>query len=327
VPPRLPWTLTLHSRPPEPIDDALVALTKSAPESSADLRAMQLHYRQLARKVIPCTVGLLVGQAQGSGVIISPDGYVLTAGHVSSQADRNVMVILQDGRTVRGKTLGANHGIDSGLIKISDKNPDGGDWPFADVARSKPIKPGEWCMATGHPGGYQRGRTPVVRIGRILTNSSGAISTDCTLVGGDSGGPLFDMEGRVIGIHSRIGGPLSANFHVPADTYRETWDRLATNQVWGGRLKLPRAGGPYVGVNGEGENECRITRVTENSPAAAAGIKIGDVVKTFGGKPIRSYEELGEFVARQKPGDKVKLEIMRGQQSLTLELTVGRRPN
>jgi S1-C subfamily serine protease len=86
---------------------------------------------------------------------------VLTAGHVSSQADRNVMVILQDGRTVRGKTLGANHGIDSGLIKISDKNPDGGDWPFADVARSKPIKPGEWCMATGHPGGYQRGRTPV----------------------------------------------------------------------------------------------------------------------------------------------------------------------
>ena len=164
-------------------------------------------------------------------------------------------------------------------------------------------------------------------MGRILANSSGAISTDCTLVGGDSGGPLFDMEGRVIGIHSRIGGPLAANFHVPVDTYRDTWDRLATNQVWGGRLNLPRAGGPYVGVNGEGENECRITRVTENSPAAAAGIKIGDVVKTFGGKPVRSYEELGEFVARHKPGDKIKLEILRGQQAMSLELTVGRRPN
>ena len=89
-----------------------------------------------------------------------------------------------------------------------------------------------WCIAIGHPGGYKLGRTPVVRVGRILDVGKAMIQTDCTLVGGDSGGPLFDMFGRVIGINSRIGPNINYNIHVPVDTYHDTWDKLV---VWGWR--------------------------------------------------------------------------------------------
>ena len=102
---------------------------------------------------------------------------------------------------------------------------------------SAEMKKNDWCVVTGHPGGFKTGRSPVVRVGRILeiNNSVAAkyICTDCTLVGGDSGGPLFDMQGRVIGIHSQIRARITENVHVPVNTYRETFDRLAKGDVWG----------------------------------------------------------------------------------------------
>src|SRR5438876_11640505 len=102
------------------------------------------------------------------------------------------------------------------------------------MGKSDELTKGEWCLATGHPRGYKPGRTPPVRLGRDLTFGNTIIKTDCTLVGGDSGGPLFDMQGRVIGIHSRIGQTLAQNMHVPVDTYRETWDRLVKgDRVYG----------------------------------------------------------------------------------------------
>src|SRR5687767_1631473 len=96
-------------------------LDKPAPETIEDLKAIQKQVRSVLDKVMPSTVGLRIGQGSGSGVIISKDGYVLTAGHVSGKDGREATVILPDGRKLKGKTLGANHGIDSGLIKITDE--------------------------------------------------------------------------------------------------------------------------------------------------------------------------------------------------------------
>src|SRR3954454_13544557 len=110
------------------------------------------------------------------------------------------------------------------------------------MGKSSALKKGQWCIATGHPGGYRPGRTPVVRLGRILEANAEALRTDCTLVGGDSGGPLFDMAGRASAIHSRIGGFITATIHVPVDTYRDTWDRLVKAEVWSG------LDAPYMGV-------------------------------------------------------------------------------
>src|SRR5207237_1038368 len=83
------------------------------------------------------------------------------------------------------------------------------------------------------PGGYQEKRTPVLRLGRVLNASEKSVTTDCTLVGGDSGGPLFDLDGKVIGIHSRIGPSIAFNVHVPVSTYADTWERLAASETWG----------------------------------------------------------------------------------------------
>src|SRR5262249_49616824 len=151
---------------------------------------------------------------------------------------RKVEIILPDGRKVKGETLGANTDVDAGLIKILDKGP----WPYADIGPSADLQRGDWCLAVGHPNGYTNGRPPVVRLGRVLDNLKTLIRTDATLVGGDSGGPLFDLNGKVIGIHSRIGPSIIYNIHVPAEAYRKDWDRLVKGEVF------PDRSGPFLGV-------------------------------------------------------------------------------
>src|SRR5262249_8958054 len=105
---------------------------KAAPENVQDLKAMQAHVRALAARVVPCTVNVKIGMGQGSGVIVSEDGYVLTAGHVSGAPGRDVVLTLADGRKVKGKTLGVNRGIDSGMIKITTE----GKWPHCGMGKS-----------------------------------------------------------------------------------------------------------------------------------------------------------------------------------------------
>jgi len=288
------------------------------PTSVEDLKAMQEHVRKLSIKVTPCTVGVQIGQAQGSGVIISKDGYVLTAAHVSGRPNVDVTFILADGRKVKGKTLGLNHGIDSGLMKITTP----GEWPFLEMGNSANLKQGQWCLATGHPGGYVQGRPPVVRLGRVLDNTGRAVVTDCVLVGGDSGGPLFDMDGKVIAINSRIGQQLTANLHVPIDTFRDTWDRLEQGEDWGKLL----GDGPFLGVQGDPKAKiAKITEVFPNTPAAKAGIKPGDVITKFDGKDIPNFIALSSLVRGKKPGDKVKVEVLRGEETVALEVTLGKR--
>ncbi len=299
-----------------------VALEKAAPESVDDLKAIQRQVHKVLDKVIPCTVGLQIGNAAGSGVIITEDGYVLTAAHVSGEPDRDVVIRMPDGTRLKGKTLGHNTSIDSGLIKITKE----GKYPHAEMGHSADLKKGEWCLTIGHPGGFQPGRTPVVRLGRILESTDKVIRTDCTLVGGDSGGPLFDMNGNVIGIHSRIGGTITSNYHVPIDTFRDTWDRLVASETWGSDRRGRGDGGAYLGIKSSEENkECRVSQVMPNSPAQKAGLQVDDVITGFDGKPVNSFEDLGNFLNRKKPGDKVVLEIQRGDEVLKLDVMLGRR--
>ncbi len=298
---------------------------KAVPENLEELRVIQEHVRALTKKVTPAVVNVRLGMGQGSGVIISPDGYVLTAGHVSGTPGRDVWLTLADGRKVKGKTLGVNRRIDSGLIKISGDGP----WPYVEMGSSKGLKKGQWCLAIGHPTGLKPGRAPVVRLGRVLDSGDVLIRTDCTLVGGDSGGPLFDMNGKVIGIHSRIALSLTANIHVPVDTYRETWAKLKAGDAWGGGMfgQATRRNEPYIGVTGDPDGEnCKILEITPGSPAEKAGLKANDVVLRFGGQKIADFDTLRSQVLKRRPGEEVTVEIQRGDQTVSLKLTVGKRP-
>ena len=204
-----------------------------SPTDVAKLRALELRVEKMLDKAKAATVGVRMGAAQGSGVIVTEDGYVLTAGHVSAKPGVDCVLVMPNGKLLKAKTLGRNGSIDSGMIKIVDE----GKYPFAEMGKSGSLKKGQWVVAIGHPGGFRSNRTPVVRLGRIIYADPSLIRTDCTLVGGDSGGPLFDLDGKVIGIHSRIGGgSITENVHVPIDTFRLTWDRLASSQNWGGQI-------------------------------------------------------------------------------------------
>jgi len=205
---------------PFPADraDLRPAFTKTVPTSITDLRSMQEHVEALAARVSPAVVAVEIGSGSGSGVVVSADGLVLTAGHVCGAAGRDVIFTFPSGKTAHGKTVGADPENDTGLLRITD----GGPWPHVEVGDLQQARVGDWVLALGHPGGFDLRRSLVVRLGRIIQFEP-ALQTDCTIAPGDSGGPLVDMHGRIIGIHSAISPSVADNFHVPITAFYDTW--------------------------------------------------------------------------------------------------------
>lgn len=297
------------------------------PLTLADLREMESHQTAIVKKAVEVTVGIQAGMAQGSGVIISEDGYVLTAAHVVQQAkrhERGVTLRMPDGRRVLAKPLGLFKTLDAGLVKITQTAEDGSPltWPYAEMADPDSIKEGQWIVVTGHPGGYQRGRRPVVRVGRITSANDEVIVTDCTLIGGDSGGPTFDMQGRVVGINSRIGKRLATNMHVPVSTYHDNWLRLSEGDVWGD----PPNGRPYIGVRGNEDGDSAvIVDLVKGHAGEKAGLKVGDVILAFDRQKIETFSDLQKLVGETAPGETVPIRVRREDKELTLGLQIGRR--
>jgi serine protease Do len=310
-----------------PATDKLpAAFFRKTPENIEDLKVIQEHVDKLVEKVMPAVVCVRIGATFGSGVVVTKDGYVLTAGHVSGKPDRDVKIYFHNGKSVEGKTLGGNHGIDSGMIKITEPAPENG-WPVAEMGDSAAMTKGAWCMVIAHPGGFKTGRTPPVRLGRLLAKTDSTLTTDCVLVGGDSGGPLFDMYGRVIGINSRIGNSLTANMHVPVNPFRDSWDKIAKREVWGGKLGGGTAPtGGYIGVQfDQSATDWVISSVAPGSPAEKAGLKAGDVILKFDSKEIPGSANFPAIVRARKAGDQVMIEIRRGEETLALKIEIGKK--
>lgn len=303
-------------------DDIAAVLEKKYPETTGDLRVIQEQTQAVIKHVSPAVVSVQVGQAFGSAVIVSEDGLVLTAGHVVGRPGQEVTFLFSDGKTAKGETLGMFREIDSGMMKITDPGP----WPHVDMAEAGDIDTGEWVLVISHPGGFDRERTPPVRLGRVLFANDEVLSTDCTLVGGDSGGPLFNMRGQVVGINSRIGRRITDNFHVPICTYRNTWDRLLAGESWGAPLGGGREADsrPLLGVTGNpNEPECRLSQVFPGMPADRAGLKPGDIVRSFNGESIRTFDDLVDKVYKTGPGETIKLVVERGEDKVDFELRLG----
>ena len=287
-----------------------------APESVEELKAMQRQMQKVSRSLFAATVSVQVDSANGSGVIVNKEGYILTAAHVVGRPDRDAIVYLSDGRYARGRTLGINQTLDAGMIKITEAGP----WPSLRIGESKKIRNGDWCMAAGYPGGYDQQRQPVLRVGRILGRDKAAFLSDCTLSGGDSGGPLVNFKGELVGIHSRIGAELAANLHVPIDNYSRHWNRLTKSDAWDW---IP-GNGPFLGVvRDKSFEQAVVARVRKNSPAANANIKKGDVIVRLANRDIRTFSDLQATVRQQKPGRQVEVTVLRDEEQIILPLVVG----
>jgi len=295
----------------------------TAPESLEELKALQASVKKVVDKTSEATVGILIGMGAGSGVIVSEDGLVLTAAHVSGDPGKDCTIILPDGTRVKGKTLGTNDKMDSGMIQITDKGPKDGKWPYLNVGKSTDLKKGQWLVALGHPGGWKRDRPPVARLGQVQDNSKDLVRSSCTLVGGDSGGPLFDLEGNVVGIHSRIGYTLASNIHVPADAFKAEWERLAKGEQIGKPMKPASA---TIGVVFDGESDAaKLGEVTEDGPADHAGLKAGDIITEFDGQDVSTADDIRGLLRKKKPGDEVSIVIKRGTKTMEKTLTLGKR--
>lgn len=221
--PVVPDAKLLRAPSPGALRSVPAGFTRPAPTSLADLRGMEKHIKNLISRTSASVVGLDVGSSEGSGVVISPEGLVLTAGHVIRRPGRDVTITFPDGKTARGRTLGALDNPDCGLLRISDPGP----WPYTEIAGPRQASPGDWVIALGHPGGFEAERPIVARFGRVVEVSNRAVRTECTIITGDSGGPLLDMHGRVLGIHSYISAGFDDNYHIPITKFIESWSKLA----------------------------------------------------------------------------------------------------
>ncbi len=279
-----------------------------------ELQKLDRQIVDMSKRAQPATVCLVSmdGRGSGSGVVVSEDGLILTAAHVTSSMPNGVIVIFPDGTRKAGEILGADYDRDASMVQITDE----GKYPFVLTGQSNGLQRNQWTVALGHSGGFDPTRKPPVRLGRVLANTDFVV-TDTAVVGGDSGGPLFDVEGRVIGIHSNIGMTLSENRHVPIEVYLSQWEKLKEGKTSGRRFNsnpqpVQSPDRPMLGVKlGAGEGGVLVTEVVPNSPAEKAGLKGGDLIIKVNGKEVSEPDGLIRLVGEFKAGDEISFVFRR----------------
>jgi len=302
--------------------DAFSLNEKKAPETREELMLIQEALLGSLPKAREVTVSIDIGDGTGSGVIVSKEGLVMTAAHVATGVGKKVTIIMPDGTKHKAKTLGLMSETDAALIQISEP----GEYPFVELNRTGNIKLGDWVFSLGHSGGFNEDRGAVARLARLVGIKNTTYQTDGTLIGGDSGGPLFDMEGRLIGIHSRVGPQLPVNMHVPVQVFIDNWEPLMKSEFMGDGpfAQRPIKGNGMLGVATQPvEGGLKITKIGKNTAAETAELKVGDLIRKMDGKEVKTREELQAVIKDKSFGEELELEITRDgkEQKITVELT------
>jgi serine protease Do len=269
-------------------------------------------------------------QAVGTGFIVDANGWIVTNFHVAGKAD-SITVTLADGRKLPAKMVGGDEKTDLALIKVESDKP----LPYVTFADATKVRVGQPVMAVGNPFGLGGTVTTGIVSARGRDIHSGPfddyIQTDAAINRGNSGGPLFDMDGHVIGINTAIyspsGGSVGLGFAIPSSLAEPVVAQLRTN----GRVERGLLGVQIQPVTEElaqsmslgSEKGALVAQVQPDSPALAAGIKSGDVIKSVDDKNIDSIRDLTRMISAIKPGTSVKLGVWRDGKDMTVTAKVG----
>jgi serine protease Do len=278
-------------------------------------------------------LGPQVQRGTGSGVIISPDGYILTNNHVAGDADE-IKVKLGDGREFKATRVGTDSETDLAVIKINASG-----LPFARLGNSDAVQQGEWVVALGSPFGLQQTMTAgiISAVGRNLNRGSfdNYIQTDASINPGNSGGPLVNMNGEIIGINTLIysesGTSAGVGFSIPSNL---------ANKVYGSLVKYGKVTRGFLGVSLQSMDSAYAKQYgydkkggaliadvpDSHAPAARAGLQSGDVIVEFDGKPVASPRELTDLVAEEPVGKTVQVKYLRDGKLQTTSLKTAERP-
>jgi serine protease Do len=273
------------------------------------------------------------GQGIGSGFIISEDGYILTNAHVVAEAKEVTVRMADAKREFKAKVVGADERTDIALIKVDQKG-----LPVAKLGRSANVQPGEWVAAIGSPFGFANTITAgiVSATERSLPAETYVpfIQTDVAVNPGNSGGPLLNLDGEVIGInsmiYSRTGGYMGVSFAIPIETALDVSRQLReSGKVTRGRLGVaiqPLTKELAQSFKLDTTDGVIVANVEPNSPAAKAGLQVGDVILAYDGKAIDEANNLPRLVGSTKPGAQAKMEISREGKRQTVTATIGEAP-
>src|SRR6267142_1079861 len=274
-------------------------------------------------------------QGLGSGVIVSPDGYILTANHVVSGADEIMIGLGNDLRKFRAKKIGIDPGTDVALLKIDENN-----LPSMNFADSDNARAGDIVLAIGNPFGLRQTVTmgiisAVGRGGMGIVDYENFIQTDAAINMGNSGGALVDIEGRLLGINtaifSRSGGNEGVGFAIPANLARDVMQslrekgRVVRGYIGASVQTLTPELAEAMKLKGE-PTGALVGEVTPKSPSEKAGMKTGDVITSVNGKKIGDARELRLMIGSMPPGTKIQIEVNREGQKKTLNVELAEMP-
>lgn len=273
----------------------------------------------------------LVGQ--GSGVVISEDGYILTNNHIVADA-KKIIVTMNDGQEYTGKVVGQDENTDLAVIKINAT-----DLPHLKLGDSDDLKVGQWVMAIGNPLGFEATATAGIVSAKGRSNLGLAqfedfIQTDASINRGNSGGALVNLDGELVGIPTAIatstGGYMGIGFAIPSNMASQIIEQLiqdgsVTRGFLGVTLqKVDKDLAAAFGV--EKTNGALVAEVATDSPSDKAGLKPGDIIVRYNGITIDNISHFRNAVAMMKPGTAITLDILRSGKPMTIKLSVGNHP-
>lgn len=328
-----PRTISMNSS-----NDSIESLEKMD-EATTDLVSfvspgvVQIFSKSEGRRDIRDGTRLPSMEGEGSGVVYRPDGYIITNDHVVGGFDE-VTVVLADGHRLKGKVTRAED-LDLAVVKVDAKDLQ--TLPFADSAK---VKAGQFAMAVGSPFDLEStvtfghisaiGRTRVIADDRlhIDRNYANLLQTDAPINMGNSGGPLVNAKGEVVGINTAIYSPTGSSsgigFAIPSNTVRLVADRLIQEgKITRGALGvIPDTLEPYRAKELGIEGGAKVTRCDNGTPAANAGIKVEDIIVRVGNIPVKVETDVRDAMLNYSPGEKIEVEVIREKQRKTFNVTL-----